>query len=360
MFGKAFRTIIRSKNERELKKLAPLVTRINELEPHFKGLADHQLKAKTGEFKERLTGGESLDDILPEAYAVVREASIRVLGMRHFDVQLLGGIALHQGKIAEMKTGEGKTLAATLPLYLNALQERGCHLVTVNDYLAKRDAEWMGGIYHFLGMSVGIIVHGIDDRERKNAYLSDITYGTNNEFGFDYLRDNMKLSIEDCVQRELRYAIVDEVDSILIDEARTPLIISGPVEQSEDVFYSLLKPLIIKLKDHQDRLVRTILNTAEMRMREDRIDDNTIELLLQVKRGSPKNHRFLDIIANDPGLKKRIDRMESLLSSQKALHTLDEELYCVIEEQDHSVHWTAFVRRPTRCLCDTRPEPRDP
>jgi preprotein translocase subunit SecA len=340
MLGKAFKTIIGSKNERELKKLAPLVTRINELEPYFKGLADHQLKAKTGEFKERLTGGESLDDILPEAYAAVREASIRALGMRHFDVQLLGGIALHQGKIAEMKTGEGKTLAATLPLYLNALQERGCHLVTVNDYLAKRDAEWMGGIYHFLGMSVGIIVHGIDDHQRKNAYRSDITYGTNNEFGFDYLRDNMKLSIEDCVQRELCYAIVDEVDSILIDEARTPLIISGPVEQSEDVFYSLLKPLIIKLKDHQDRLVRAILNRAEMRMREDSIDDNTIELLLQVKRGSPKNHRFLDIIANDPGLKKRIDRMESLLSSQKALHSLDEELFCVIEEQDHSVHWT--------------------
>ncbi len=340
MLAGVLKTFIGSKNERELKKLAPLVTRINELEVHCKSLTDSQLRDKTGKFKERIARGEGLDEILPEAYAAVREASVRVLGMRHFDVQILGGVALHQGKIAEMKTGEGKTLAATLPLYLNALTGRGSHLVTVNDYLAKRDAEWMGGIYHFLGMSVGVIVHGLDDRERKVAYSSDITYGTNNEFGFDYLRDNMKLSRDDCVQRELFYAIVDEVDSILIDEARTPLIISGPVEHSEDVFYSLLKPMILKLKEQQDRLIRTILNRAETRMKDENLDDDTIELLLQVKRGSPKNPRFLDLIANDPGLKKRIDRMESFLSSQKALHTLDEELYCVIEEQDHSVNWT--------------------
>ncbi len=340
MLGKLFKNIVGSKNERELRKLAPTATRINELEPQFKGLSDTQLRGKTGEFKERIAKGESLDDILPETYAAVREASVRVLGMRHFDVQLLGGIALHHGKIAEMKTGEGKTLAATLPLYLNALLERGCHLVTVNDYLAKRDAEWMGGIYRLLGMTVGVILHDMDDQKRKTAYSSDITYGTNNEFGFDYLRDNMKFSLEDCVQRDLHFGIVDEVDSILIDESRTPLIISGPIEHSEDIHYATLKPLIVKLKEHQDRVIRSILNRAEARMREGKDDDKAIELLLQVKRGDPKNPRFLDIIAKEPGLKKSIDKMESFLASQKSLHVLDEELYCIIEEQDRSASWT--------------------
>jgi preprotein translocase subunit SecA len=340
MLGTLFKNIIGSKNERELRKLAPIVTRINELEPRCKGLSDTQLRGKTGEFKERIAKAETLDDILPEAYATVREASVRALGMRHFDVQLLGGIALHHGKIAEMKTGEGKTLAATLPLYLNALLERGCHLVTVNDYLAKRDAEWMGGIYRLLGMSVGVIVHDMDDQKRKAAYNDDITYGTNNEFGFDYLRDNMKFSLEDCVQRDLHFAIVDEVDSILIDESRTPLIISGPIERSEDIFYATLKPLIIKLKEHQDRVIRSILNRAEAWLREGKDDDKTIELLLQVKRGDPKNSRFLDLMAKEPGLKKMIDRMESLLASQKTLHVLDEELYCAIDEQDRSANWT--------------------
>ncbi|OQY15923.1 MAG: preprotein translocase subunit SecA, partial [Desulfobacterium sp. 4572_20] len=340
MIGKIFKTIIGSKNERELKKLAPIVQKINELEPLFKGLSDEQLRAKTGEFKQRIAKGESLDDILPEAYATVREASVRVLGMRHFDVQLVGGIVLHRGNIAEMKTGEGKTLAATLPLYLNALLEHGSHLVTVNDYLAKRDAEWMGGIYRFLGLSVGVIVHDMDDQKRKAAYNSDITYGTNNEFGFDYLRDNMKYSLEDCVQRDLHFAIVDEVDSILIDEARTPLIISGPIERSQDPYYATVKPSIMKLKEHQDRVIRNILNKAQTLLREGTDDDKVIELLLQVKRGSPKNPRFLDIIAEDPGLKKRIDRMESLLRSQKSLSALDEELYCIIEEQDNSANWT--------------------
>ncbi|NVM24517.1 MAG: preprotein translocase subunit SecA [Desulfobacterales bacterium] len=340
MLGKLFKAIIGSKNERELKKLAPVVTKINELEPGFRGLSDTQLRGKTGEFKDRIANGESLDDILPEAYAAVREASVRVLGMRHFDDQLLGGIALHHGRIAEMKTGEGKTLAATLPLYLNALSERGCHLVTVNDYLARRDAEWMGGIYRLLGMSVGVIVHDMDDDKRRIAYSADITYGTNNEFGFDYLRDNMKFSLEDCVQRDLHFAIVDEVDSILIDESRTPLIISGPIERGEDIFYASLKPLIIKLKEHQDRVIRSILSRAEARMREGEDDDRTIELLLQVKRGDPKNPRFLDTIAKEPGLKKEIDRMESFLAAQKTLHVLDEELYCVIDEQDRSANWT--------------------
>ncbi|MEE8300683.1 MAG: preprotein translocase subunit SecA [Desulfatiglandales bacterium] len=340
MLFRLVKHIIGSKNERELKKYAPIVTKINELEPQFRGLSDAQLRNKTEEFKERVANGEVLDDILPDAYAAVREASVRVLGMRHFDVQLLGGIALHHGKIAEMKTGEGKTLAATLPLYLNALLERGCHLITVNDYLAKRDAEWMGGIYRSLGMSVGVIVHDMDDQQRKTAYSSNITYGTNNEFGFDYLRDNMKLSLEDCVQRELHFAIVDEVDSILIDESRTPLIISGPIEHSKDIFYAALKPLIIKLKQHQDRIVGSTLNRAQAMTKEGKDDDKTIELLLQVKRGDPKNPRFLDVIANDPGLKKSIDRMESFLSSQKTLHQLDEELYCVIDEQDRSANWT--------------------
>lgn len=223
-------------HERTMKKLRPLVTAINELEPKIKRLSDQQLKAKTQEFKERLKNGATLDDLLIEAFAVVREASVRTLGMRHFDVQLVGGIVLHQGKIAEMKTGEGKTLVATLPLYLNALEGKGVHLVTVNDYLAKRDAEWMGKIYNFLGMSVGVIEHGQTTSEKKKAYNCDITYGQNNEFGFDYLRDNLKFSVYEMVQRELNYAIIDEADSILIDEARTPLIISGPAEESTELY----------------------------------------------------------------------------------------------------------------------------
>ena len=229
--------IFGSANERELKRLAPLVDEINSFEPGIQKLSDDQLRGKTVEFRQRLENGEELDDLLPEAFAVVREASTRTLGMRPFDVQLIGGVVLHQGKIAEMKTGEGKTLVATMPIYLNALSSKGVHLVTVNDYLARRDSEWMGQIYKFLGLTVGCIVHGLDDLERQQAYNSDITYGTNNEFGFDYLRDNMKFRIEELVQRDLHYAIVDEVDSILIDEARTPLIISGPAEKSTELYY---------------------------------------------------------------------------------------------------------------------------
>jgi preprotein translocase subunit SecA len=228
-----------SKNERELKQLQPLVERVNALEPEIQAMSDEQLKAQTAAFRERYDRGETLDSLLPEAFATVREASRRTLKMRHFDVQLIGGIVLHQGKIAEMKTGEGKTLAATLPGYLNALTGKGVHVITVNDYLARRDTEWMGNIYRFLGISVGTILHGLDDRERLTAYSSDITYGTNNEFGFDYLRDNMKFDRESLVQGELNFAIVDEVDSILIDEARTPLIISGPAEKSTDLYYQI-------------------------------------------------------------------------------------------------------------------------
>jgi preprotein translocase subunit SecA len=226
-----------TKNDRLLKQIQPLVEQINHLESQTAQLDDAALGARTAAFRERLDNGEPLDQLLPEAFATVREASRRTLNMRHFDVQLIGGVVLHRGMIAEMKTGEGKTLVATLPCYLNALTGRGVHVVTVNDYLARRDTEWMGQIYRFLGLSVGTILHGLDDRQRKEAYGCDITYGTNNEFGFDYLRDNMKFERESLVQRPLHYAIVDEVDSILIDEARTPLIISGPAERSTDLYY---------------------------------------------------------------------------------------------------------------------------
>ncbi len=231
--------IFGTKNERDLKKLQPFVAAINDLEPRIQKLSDPELQAKTAEFKEKLRQGASLDDILIESFAVVREAARRTIRMRHFDVQLIGGVVLHQGKIAEMKTGEGKTLVATLPAYLNALEGKGVHIVTVNDYLAKRDTEWMGPVYRFLGLSVGTIQHEMNDADRKAAYRCDITYGTNNEFGFDYLRDNMKFRISDLVQRGHHYAIVDEVDSILIDEARTPLIISGPTEESTSLYYKI-------------------------------------------------------------------------------------------------------------------------
>src|SRR3954469_25107480 len=231
--------VVGTQNDRELKRLRPIVAAVNAFEPTVKALSDEQLRGKTAEFRQRVTGGESLDDILPEAFAVVREAGRRTLNMRHFDVQLIGGMVLHRGKIAEMKTGEGKTLVATLPAYLNALAGQGVHVVTVNDYLARRDSEWMGRIYRFLGMSVGVIQHDLNDQERQVAYACDITYGTNNEFGFDYLRDNMKFDLAQYVQRGHNFAIVDEVDSILIDEARTPLIISGPAEESTDLYYEV-------------------------------------------------------------------------------------------------------------------------
>ena len=266
MIHKVLNKVFGTRHDREVKRLRPLVQRINDLEPSVARLSDQELQAKTPEFKERLDRGESLDSLLPEAFAVVREAAKRTLGMRPFDVQLMGGIVLHQGKIAEMKTGEGKTLVATLPVYLNALTGRGVHVVTVNDYLARRDAEWMGQVYRFLGMEVGVIVHDLDDAQRKAAYDADITYGTNNEFGFDYLRDNMKYSLEELVQREFYYAIVDEVDSILIDEARTPLIISGPSDESTDL-YHVANGVIPHLKrdvDYNvDEKLRTVTLTEE-------------------------------------------------------------------------------------------------
>ena len=266
MIGFLIKKIVGSKNERELRRIRPIIQRINALESDVRPLADDQLRAKTSELKERIDRGESLDEILPEAFAVVREAARRTLGERHYDVQLVGGIVLHEGKISEMATGEGKTLVATLPAYLNGLKGEGVHIVTVNDYLAKRDSEWMGVIYHFLGLSVGVILHELNDQERKKAYGCDITYGTNNEFGFDYLRDNMKFSIEDYVQRDLNYAIVDEVDSILVDEARTPLIISGPAEESTDKYYKINRsiPFLKQGKDFQiDEKAHTAFLTEE-------------------------------------------------------------------------------------------------
>ena len=246
--------IFGSKNERELKALAPLVESINILEPEIKNMSDVELKEQTNILKNRLKNGETVDDILPYAFAVMREASIRVLKMRHYDVQLLGGIVLHQGKIAEMKTGEGKTLVATLSAYLNALTGKGVHIITVNDYLATRDAEWMGKVFVFLGLTVATIVHGLDDAQRKEAYAADITYGTNNEFGFDYLRDNMKFESEALVQRDLNYAIVDEVDSILIDESRTPLIISGPAEKSTSMYFTA-DNIVPRFKEEEDYII---------------------------------------------------------------------------------------------------------
>jgi preprotein translocase subunit SecA len=253
-------------NAREVKKLSRTVEQINRLETNMEKLSDADLQAKTGEFKARLERGESLDDLLPEAFAVTREASRRVLGMRHFDVQLMGGMVLHQGRIAEMKTGEGKTLVATLPVYLNALTGQGVHVITVNDYLARRDSEWMGRLYQFLGLSVGLIVHGLDYRQRQAAYAADVTYGTNNEFGFDYLRDNMAIHLDQLVQRELNYAIVDEVDSILIDEARTPLIISGEADKPTDLYYTIARiiPRLIKDTDyHVDEKAHVVTLTDE-------------------------------------------------------------------------------------------------
>ncbi len=312
MVMKLLTKVFGSKNEREIRKLQPAVDRINTLEPAIQAMSDAELRAQTGRFKERVERGESLDDLLPEAFAAVREASARTLKMRHFDVQLIGGMVLHQGKIAEMKTGEGKTLVATLPVYLNALAGKGMHIVTVNDYLARRDTEWMGHIYRFLGLQVGTILHGLTDAERQSAYAADITYGTNNEFGFDYLRDNMKFERRSLVQRELNYAIVDEVDSILIDEARTPLIISGPAEKSTDLYYQVnsLIPRLVRDRDFSvDEKARTSTLTEEGVARceklmqvENLYDPQCIELLHHINQALKAHALFkrdVDYIVKD-------------------------------------------------------------
>src|SRR4030066_1330748 len=326
LLGKVFGT----KNERELKRLWPIVEQVNSMETQMTGLSDEQLREKTKEFRKKLEAGTPLDNILPEAFAVVREVSRRRLRMRHFDVQILGGIVLHEGKIAEMKTGEGKTLVATLPVYLNALEGKGVHVVTVNDYLAKRDTQWMGQISHFLGLSVGAIQHdssfiydpsyfSTDKRldflrpcTRQEAYSADITYGTNNEFGFDFLRDNMKYDISDYSQRELNYAIVDEVDSILIDEARTPLIISGPSEESTDKYYKIDKiiPGLQKDSDYTiDEKAKTAILTEEGNIKVERLlgagnlyDPSNIELVhhvLQALKAHTLFKRDVDYIIKD-------------------------------------------------------------
>ncbi len=335
------KTVFGSKHERDIKAIQPTVDRINALEPSLSKRTDQELRDHTGRFKTRLAAGETLEDLLPEAFAVVREAARRVLKMRHFDVQLMGGVVLHQGKIAEMKTGEGKTLVATLPVYLNSLEGKGVHVVTVNDYLARRDAEWMGRVYRYMGLSVGVIQHDMDDDERRKAYGCDVTYGTNNEFGFDYLRDNMKFEIGDRVQRGHHYSIVDEVDSILIDEARTPLIISGPVESSQQKTYMAMRPLAERIRAQQTKFLGRALREAIQQIDSDgQASEETLEKLLLVKRGDPKNRQYLDLLVKHRDLKKKIDQVEGQLMSNKQLSEFDNQLYCFIDEKSHNVEIT--------------------
>ena len=279
MLGAVARKLFGSANDRRIKGYQPRIQQINALEPELAKLSDDELRARTADFRKQLAEGKTLDDILVPAFATVREAGKRVLGQRHFDVQLIGGMILHEGGIAEMKTGEGKTLVATLAVYLNALAGKGVHVVTVNDYLAKRDAEWMDQIYSFLGLTTGIIVHGLDDEERKKAYACDITYATNNELGFDYLRDNMKYRLEDMVQRGHTFAIVDEVDSILVDEARTPLIMSGPLDDRSDFYNTIDKyiPRLDKTDYEVDEKQRTVhLTEAGMERMEQWLRDDEL------------------------------------------------------------------------------------
>jgi preprotein translocase subunit SecA len=306
--------IFGTKNEREIKRLEPLVEEVNSLEPEISGLSDEELRGKTGEFRERLAAGATLDELLPETFAVVRETSRRVLGMRHFDMQILGGMVLHEGRIAEMKTGEGKTLVATLPVYLNALEGKGVHIVTVNDYLAHRDAMWMGPIYEFLGLTVGVIVHGLTDEERQAAYGADVSYGTNNEFGFDYLRDNMKYDISHYVQREHNYAIVDEVDCILIDEARTPLIISGPSEDSTDKYYNINR-IIPKLRKEEDFTI-----------------DEKAKSVMLTEEGNTKAEGLLKVVnLYDPD---NIEIVHHVLQALRAHHMFNRDVDYVVKDGD--------------------------
>ena len=341
-----------TKFERDMKQIRPLVEEINERFEALASLTDDELRAKTDEFRRRLKDEEAtLDDLLPEAFAVVKEACRRHVGqswsvvgqeimwdMVPYDVQLIGGIVLHQGKIAEMATGEGKTLVAVFPLYLNALTARGVHLITVNDYLARRDSEWMGRILRFLGITVGCIQNDMAPDERREQYSSDITYGTNNEFGFDYLRDNMAVAIQHRVQRGHSYAIVDEVDSVLIDEARTPLIISGPVEHSNQEFEAM-RPIVENLVRAQTNLITSLLNEIEKFVSEDgkQQEDELAAKLLMVQRGAPKNKRFMKLLANEPSLQGLIHRLEMAHIRDKTMGEVDEELYFSIDEKQHSI-----------------------
>jgi len=350
--------IFGTKHDRDIKKLKPIVTQINEEFEKLAELTDQQLQDKTDEFKKRLNDEETVDDILPEAFAVVKETCRRLVGtswdvvgidtewnMVPYDVQLLGAVVLHQGKIAEMATGEGKTLVATMPVYLNALTGQGVHMVTVNDYLARRDSEWMGRIYEFLGLTVGVIQNEMDSTERRVEYNKDITFGTNNEFGFDYLRDNMAQTAEERVQRGYNYAIIDEVDSVLVDEARTPLIISGPVESMIHKRYEEMQPTVHTLVRKQTNLINEKITAAERLLQSDRegSEFEAGELLLAVSRGGPKNKKFLKL-AKEQGIRSLIGTVESNYLRDKKLHTIDETLFYVIDERENSINLTDHGR----------------
>lgn len=367
VFGEIAKKIFGSKNERTLKRIRPIVDAINSLEPKFERMSNEELGSQTWRlrsilFEREFKGAEDweafkpelnaltdeqwgrilprLDEILPEAFALVREAGKRTLNQRHFDVQLIGGVVLHQGKIAEMKTGEGKTLAATCPIYLNALTGRGVHIVTVNDYLAKRDSEWMGGIYKLLNLSVGALQHDHDDKTRQELYRRDILYGTNSEFGFDYLRDNLKYRLEDMVQPDtLYYAIVDEIDSILIDEARTPLIISGEVERDESSFAELA-PAIERLVAKQKAIIKKIFREAMLLKDKPDKEDEYYFKLLQVEQGDPKNKELFNLIAENKETKKNMERMQSMLRVNKEEHKLKAGLLYALSEKENAIELT--------------------
>ncbi|MFZ5433441.1 MAG: preprotein translocase subunit SecA [Calditrichota bacterium] len=347
MFDKILAKIFGTKHERAAKSLWPMVAEINRIEEEYQQLSEDELKAKTGEFKQRLNDGETVEDLLPEAFAVVKNACRRLVGHKYevrghpmvwdmvpYDVQLIGGIALHQGKIAEMATGEGKTLVAVLPLYLNALEGEGAWLVTVNDYLAQRDSEWMGLIYNYLGLSVGVIISDMPPSVRREQYACDITYGTNNEFGFDYLRDNMALSMDEVVQRAHHYAIVDEVDSVLIDEARTPLIISGPVAHSTQKFDEM-KPAVEQLVRLQSQFITKLADEIDKDMAQEGFDEWEVgRKLLMGHRGFPKHKRVMKLFQEPSNIRMR-QRVENDLLREKKMHELDEELYFSIDERSH-------------------------
>ena len=351
LFQKAITRIFGSKYDRDVKNITPFVEEVNEIFAELSSLSDEELRGKTEEFKKRLTEGETLDDIMTEAFAVVKETCRRLVGkkwlvMGHetywdmvpYDCQIIGGIVLHQGKIAEMATGEGKSLVATFPLYLNSLAGKGVHFVTVNDYLVQRDVEWYGKIYEFLGVSVGFIKNDMDTEERQKNYNCDITYGTNNEFGFDYLRDNMAIRPEDTVQRGFFYVLVDEVDSVLIDEARTPLIISGAVGESSNKFEEM-KPIVLNIVRQQTQLVNSKIAEAEDLL-EKGDDYSAGKLLLQATRGIPKNKRLMKLISDNPELKKLVFTVESDYLRDKNMTAIDEELLFIVDEKNHTINFT--------------------
>lgn len=350
---KLIESIFGTKYERDVKKLRPIVEEINRYFEAFSKLSENELKRKTDEFRARLEEGATLDELLPEAFAVVKQTCQRLLGkswpvagieavwdMVPYDVQLIGAIVLHQGKIAEMATGEGKTLVATMPVYLNALTRKGVHLVTVNDYLALRDSQWMGKIYEYLGLTVGCIQHDMDPQQRKAQYNCDITFGTNNEFGFDYLRDNMVQSAEDRVHRNYYYAIIDEVDSVLVDEARTPLIISGAVDNPDAGRYNEMKPYVNELVRRQNQLIGDKIARVEKMLESGQGDDYEIGYdLLLAGRGAPKHKKFLKLV-KETGVKKLISQVEGVLLRDKKMYELDEKLYYAIDEREHTIDLT--------------------